>query len=266
MLASARNHPWKSSIIIFLIWLVITLNGPFLRTLISSPGSDIKPSDQIFFHIAAAASIILLIIGILGWWKETGIRTTINRKNLLLLWPPVGFILTFYALAVWRGLPAGVNWFFVTVNLLLIGLSEEAMFRGILFFGASTRFGVRGSIWLTAGLFGLAHAFNGLGTGSFSLLTLQSCAAFLSGVWLGAIRLRVGNLIPVILLHAFWDLSLFALAGGFPQPMTKPGLPILLTSFGAILLIQLPLFAYGLFIMRTSIYTGSDQPTDATFS
>lgn len=183
-----------------------------------------------------------------------------------MLWPPVGFILAFYAVSVWRGLPAGVNWFFVIVNLLLIGLSEEAVFRGLLFFGASTRFGVRYSIWLTAGLFGLAHAFNGLGTANFSLPALQACAAFLSGVWLGAIRLRVGNLIPLILLHAFWDLGLFALAGGFPQPITNPGLPILLTCLGAILLIQLPLFAYGLYIMRPSIRSSSDQPTDATFS
>jgi hypothetical protein len=72
-------------------------------------------------------------------------------------------------------------------------------------------------------------------------------AAFLSGVFLAAVRLRTGSLWTGIVLHALWDAGTFLVAAG--ATATAAGPPSALGDYGSVVL-SLPLFLLGLFFLR----------------
>ena len=118
------------------------------------------------------------------------------------------------------------------------------MFRGVLFHGASTSFGVIRAVWITALLFGLVHALNGFITGNFAAALVQALLAGMFGVWIGALRVRINTIIPLIIIHWLWDCLLF------------------LTGFlGGLVLMPfaLILFLYGLWLLRG--YRGGVEST-----
>ena len=121
--------------------------------------------------------------------------------------------------------------FFVLVNTLLVGISEELMFRGIIHYGAKTRFGMWAAIWIASILFGLVHALNGFLTGEFGPAFFQAVMAFFSGVMFMGLRLRQNSLIPSMLMHGLWDFSVFA---GSQSPLSVIGLifPIIFFLYG----------------------------------
>jgi membrane protease YdiL (CAAX protease family) len=69
----------------------------------------------------------------------------------------------------------------VIINTLMVGINEELMFRGILFYGASSSFGIWRAVWITAIIFGSVHILNSLITGDFRASVLQ--AFFCRYVW-----------------------------------------------------------------------------------
>ena len=100
--------------------------------------------------------------------------------------------------------PQRVNLLLVAV--LLTGISEEAVFRG-LFVRAFLPNGKWQAFLIPSVLFGTAHVVQSLG----GLMTLednllQITDALIFGILYGAVRLRINNIWPLIILHALGDL------------------------------------------------------------
>jgi membrane protease YdiL (CAAX protease family) len=91
----------------------------------------------------------------------------------------------------------------------MVGLGEEAMFRGI----GVTTFRVNGftegrvALWSTV-IFGLAHASNVFSEGSKA--ALQVGVTIVAGYFLYLIRRRSGGLIVAALVHGLWDFGLIS--------------------------------------------------------
>jgi hypothetical protein len=85
---------------------------------------------------------------------------------------------------------------------------------------------------------------------------MQSVAAFLSGVFLAAVRLRTGSLWTGIVLHGLWDAGTFLVAAG--ATATAAAAPTALGAYGSVIL-SLPLFLLGLFFLR---HAGRDYGKD----
>ena len=100
-----------------------------------------------------------------------------------------------------QGLPAGNVVLFVLISTLLLGVSEELKFSGILWHGASSRHGFWTSVAITPVLFGGIHALNGLITGDFAGALVQALSAMMFGVWIRALRLRQHSTFPAVLVH-----------------------------------------------------------------
>jgi len=92
----------------------------------------------------------------------------------------------------------------VIINTLIVGISEELMFRSILFHGASS-FGIWRAVWITAIIFGSVHILNSLITGDFRTSILQVFFAGTFGIWTAALRIRLNTIIPGIIIHWLWD-------------------------------------------------------------
>jgi membrane protease YdiL (CAAX protease family) len=141
------------------------------------------------------------------------------------------------------GLPSATITAILALNMLLVGLSEELMFRSIMFRGLLARFRVWPAILLTSLLFGLVHSLNVFTTGQMEQAVLQSAAAFMQGLAYLAIRIRTRSVWPMVIVHALWDFSLM-LSTTTHASGTDAG-----WSWTP-LLIALPIFLYGLFLLR----------------
>ncbi|WP_162561146.1 CPBP family intramembrane glutamic endopeptidase [Methylobacterium terrae] len=133
-------------------------------------------------------------------------RPALPRRALLLilLWPPLQVAGTAGLLLLagqpparaWRLSPfltGGVFWTWILWLVVLAPLAEEMLFRGDLFGRLRRHLAPAATIAVSATVFALCHAEQGL---------LQPVSVLPLGVALGAMRLWTGSLWPCIALHA----------------------------------------------------------------
>jgi membrane protease YdiL (CAAX protease family) len=247
-MTATRPHHGKLGIAlaIFIVWAAITMGLDVMQAG-GAISLDALVSQRIVIGLVIAPAFLIAAVAWLRW-DGLGLAPPKPRRALLLLWLPLLYIALILASVALRGFPSAATIAFVFVNTLLVGISEELMFRGILFRGALSRMTRWKAIWLSCFLFGLVHALNVLITGDLAAALLQALAAFMSGVLFMALRIRTGSLYPLIIVHALWDFSLFV---GLPASAATAVAPTLSPiAMAAPVLLVLPLFLYGLFLMR----------------
>ena len=103
------------------------------------------------------------------------------------------------------------------LNMILVGVAEELVFRGIIAQTLLERYGTaRAGVWkacLVSGvLFGAAHLSNLIGSEPFGVL-MQCVFAASLGVMLAAIYFRTGNLWVTVFLHSAMDIAAMLIGG-----------------------------------------------------
>jgi membrane protease YdiL (CAAX protease family) len=113
------------------------------------------------------------------------------------------------------------NGFFGPLGMALsVGAAEEFIFRVLLLGWLATRLTPEKAVLISAMVFGAAHLHE------ISLLGMMSCISqFAGGVIFGAMYLRTGNPLGPILMHAWWDFSIFFASGPGSGGSTAPGMP-----------------------------------------
>lgn len=195
------------SLAIYLIWIVITLVGA--RPIVGDDATlDELVTNGIGWHFLGAV-VLLLAARILFRWNDLGF----NRPHSLLcvMWFPSLYLFVFAGVIVLFGLPPISVVFFVGVNTLLVGISEEVMFRGVLFRAFDKAMALWPAILITSVLFGAVHILNVFITGELVPAVMQAVAATMSGIVFMAILLRTGSIWPAIVYHFLWDCLLFLL-------------------------------------------------------
>jgi hypothetical protein len=160
-------------------------------------------------------SIFMAMLIVLGttalWhvWKPVGFTGLASNAKWLVIVVPAVLI----AFLLLRGLTepsfSSSVLLLICVNTFFVGISEELMFRGLLFSGSYNRISYWKSIILVSLLFGGVHVLNGFVTGEFLPAAFQAVTAALSGLLFMAIRLGLGSIIPAIIVHWLWDFSIF---------------------------------------------------------
>lgn len=221
--------------VIFTIWLIVVVGGGLLQVEGQPTQLDELVKNRIVFGVLVAVVFLPGVITLLKWWPQVGWKGPNNLQDLRLLLPPALVLLFLLLNVLFTGLPPTRILMIVIINTLMVGISEELMFRGILFHGASSKFGIWRAVWVTAILFGLAHTLNGLITGDFRASTAQAFFAGMFGIWAVALRVRLDTIIPVIIIHWLWDCLVF-LTGSLGELVLLP--------------FALVLFIYGLWLLR----------------
>ena len=166
-----------------------------------------------------------------------------------ILWFPAIYLLFFALLPAVLGLPPFGMLVFITLNTVLVGLSEEWMFRGVLFQGLRSRVAMWPAILLTSLLFGAVHVLNVISTGLLGEAVVQAVAAFMSGMVLIALLIRTGSIWVPIAYHALWDFGTFVTSA----TSDKTAAPVDFAqgwNWALPILIVLPNFLYALFLLR----------------
>lgn len=246
-MAYLRKRPFLTSLIIYVIWTALVLGGGVIATAGSGSLDDLV-RYRIMLYFLLVPILLLVVVFLLKWVPEVALKRVANPRDLWILWLPVFYLLVFGVSAVvtrFPGLGDGVIWF-VLINTLLVGINEELMFRGLLFYGSGTRFGLLWTVVLTAVLFGSVHILNGFITCDFSNAMIQATGAALSGVWYAALRFRLGSVFPGMILHWLWDFLTFLGGSIILGGLITPRFGVM----GFVLVMQLPLALYGVWLLR----------------
>lgn len=170
-----------------------------------------------YFEIILSLLAIVITVKYFSW-KEVGF-TKMNKKQFL--WFVPLFILLF---GIWGGifdflldnaLTFGQVKLFSLVGFttLLVGFSEELMYRGIVFraFLNNTKSGKLKAVFISALGFSLLHSVNFLGGFPLESLILQLILTFISGILMALLLLRIKSIIPFIIYHWLWDFALIGI-------------------------------------------------------
>lgn len=148
-------------------------------------------------------------------WRSVGFGR-IRWRALLWLLPSI-MLMVVMAWDLWPALSApafqvvsGVGIALLISVPLLVGFSEEVLFRGILLRGAMARLPVAHAMLLSAVLFALMHVLNGIVVQTIWPTLQQIAFALCVGFFLAPIALKIGNLWPLILWHGLWDMIVLA--------------------------------------------------------
>lgn len=184
-----------------------------------------------------------LYIGLRRWnWGQLGL----NRKGIGLTLV-CGLVILAARLMIilsinWAVHPASWTWLRLVGNLVdllvLVGLVQELLFRGLIYRLLEDWRGVRWAIWGSSIGFGLWHVF---GQGP-----LAGLATLLIGLLFALIRLRAGGIVGLIVLHALWDLETLGLVSDsnvaiFNQGIISFRYPVLVW-LGTALLLLIPIY------------------------
>lgn len=171
--------------------------------------------------VAALALFGVGLVAVRGRWAASGLTRPGAWRGSAALWP-LGIYTVFGVAGLAAGVtvtdPGTVAW--VVVLVVLIGLNEEVVYRGVvqdLLSEQGVLVGVAGS----AAAFGLVHLNNALLGADPAFVALQVLAATGTGVFFAAVRVRTNTLVPLVVAHALTDLTPFLVRGpGFGGPGT----------------------------------------------
>ncbi len=169
---------------------------------------------------------------------------------VLLIWSFLGM----YSVNAAEKLESLGNIIIFTVCMLLVGVTEEVFFRGVITdiflenYGKDRK-GIILSVAASGLIFGLFHITNlGAGIGLFGVL-IQIAQAAILGIFFGAVYMRTHNIFAVIFLHAAMDFVSLSASGLWGIGTVESSID----GFGVMNL--LPLIVYlipTIFIMRFS--------------
>jgi membrane protease YdiL (CAAX protease family) len=203
-----KNIPLVEALALMLVWGATTMLGSLIMT-----GGENVPLEemidrQLAYPLLLSAVIVSLYVWIRKIPKQVGVGPKVDYQSWILIYPTVIIVLLLLAFAIYgEANPTTIGW--ILLNTFFVGISEELMFRGVLLSSLSQKY----SFWKTAIivtlLFGLIHVLNGFITGEFSHSTMQAAMAGFSGLLFLGIRVKTKSIIPAIVLHWFWDMTVF---------------------------------------------------------
>ncbi len=161
------------------------------------------------FVVALVAVLVLQILFISRQrlWAEVVVDRP-RRSRKWMWFPPFLLLCAGIGVVASDGLSSapGSYWIGMTVTMILVGLTEELTFRGILVATLRrTGSGERGVLLISSLLFGLFHLPNWILGQDFVTTVRQVAFTALFGMIFYALRRASGTLIACVVLHALYD-------------------------------------------------------------
>lgn len=219
---------------------------------------DVESMNKMLPNEVALVASILLLIAVLGWRRQAGFRKH-NPGTLKFAIAPAVFTALLVIIAVviaeLNGTTllklVGVSHLMILLLMtLLVGLYEESLFRGVLFHGAATKFSPMVVVLVTAMIFGLMHIVNYVNGQPLNMTIIQMINAAVLGFTYGMLRLIIGAIWPVILLHGFWD-AMVSIMGTMATGLSEAGSAAQTSGSNnmAAFIMMMPALIYGLILV-----------------
>jgi membrane protease YdiL (CAAX protease family) len=245
------NIRLAQAVLTLVAWSLATLViGGILRQDRVSSIADLMAllSQGVAWNLVLGLCVLALATRYFGW-TDLGFRAPPVWLSLRLMWFPLLMLLPVFALAFAIGLPPSRAMGFLALNTLLIAVSEEWMFRGILFRAMAAKARIWPAVLLTSVIFGSMHVLNSFTYGGLSQSMVQAIAASMTGLLLGALLIRTGSIWPPIALHMVWNFGLL-LATFEAASLNQPVRPLTPQTLLVGVAIVMPNLLYALFLLR----------------
>ena len=241
----------KNALATLLAWLAATVVvGGIMRQGGSGDLSEIVRflASGVAWNVVAGL-VVLAVASRVFRWTDLGFGPPAVRSLARVVWFPILTLLPFYAIAMAIGLPPVGAMLFLAFNTALIALSEEWMFRGILFRALCTRLRIWPAVVMTSVLFGSVHVLNAFALGDLALAGVQAVAAMMTGLLLLALMLRTGSIWVAVVYHMVWNFGILLVAYETAQ-YPLPDEPLPLSAYLVPMTVVLPNLLYGLILLR----------------
>lgn len=164
-----------------------------------------------FLQELGLAAMIVYYIRRYASWSQVGYGRTNWRRmlwNLPLLLPMLIYAGHFIGLFRAANPGANVLFAFIVVGAIdvLVGFSEDTLYRGILLRGEMKFRNVFLAMLISAVVFSLFHLTNLAFSPAHAVMS-QMYSALITGLCFAPLALLVGNLMPLVLWHFLWDFS-----------------------------------------------------------
>jgi membrane protease YdiL (CAAX protease family) len=167
--------------------------------------------------------LVILVLGYVataGLWREVGLVARANWRTLPLYWPM--FLLGALAWLGAAGTPSIILVVKMLVFCLAVGITEEVLFRGLVFHWFR-QFPIRHVVLISAAGFGLVHLL-GFAAGLHPGVVLsQFYLAFSFGLIMGSARARDVSIMLPIAVHAGVDFLALSARGGVSELLDSGG-------------------------------------------
>lgn len=229
----AQRHPYWFVALLEVVTIAVYLLVGTVAYFTQLSNNWIYGSASLILSLVAA-----LILTKMGWWKAVGFRWPNQPRDLwYFALPLLPAVITLMVGVEVTSLVLLAEFFVIT---LLIGFAEEAIFRGLMLNALKAHGFWRAAI-ITALLFGLSHALNGLAGKSMAETGAQIFYAVAFGFTFAALVLKQGILWPLVIVHFLIDFVSFLQR---PDFTIAPAWNVLLVVALAVIFT-----AYGLFVM-----------------
>ncbi len=243
----ATRHPFFFALAFFLISFCLDSG-----IIVAGEHSPLAMVDVEIIDVVVQAFIALGGLIWIGWLSVAGFNGPSRWRSLYLLWLPALLSLFFIASAFVTPASGAIVVILAIVNAFLVGLDEEARFRGVIL-QALLPYGSVGGAILSSLFFGLAHLNNLLTHAPAMVVLAQVIGGALLGFGFAACRLRTRTIWPLIIFHMLYDFPAnitlfnsrsFVVVSSMLSTTSLVAVTIALIAPGCILA------CYGLFLLR----------------
>ena len=239
----------------FIAFAIYKLIGKFAISHIENGVINVFVTELTLLICAICCAFVTKKMSTLKWQKKgfgTGIHVGLFVLCIQIL---ILFVWIYqYIMGVQTVTISGGEIILFFVAMVMVGVSEELMFRGVLlsscleYFGESSVLSLKKAIIISGSIFGAFHIFNVLIGASLSGSIVQALNAIVLGIVFGVVYVRSGkNIWPCIVLHSIQDTAAFLQSG----MMNGGGIKDTVSNYNANMIsIIVVLLLVGLFIMR----------------
>lgn len=252
---SSKKIFLKGVMYTFIAFAIYKIMGKFVVSNISNSVVNVFVTELTLITCAICLALATKKINVLKPEKK-GFGTGILVGIFILLTDAA-------ALTVWvqqyiKGLQpitiSGGEFILFILAMIMVGIAEELMFRGVLlnlcldFFGENSVSAIKKSIIISSSIFGVFHIFNVLIGANLYGSIIQAINAIVIGIILSSVYVRCGkNIWPCIVLHGIHDLVSFLQSGMLAGNGVKDAVSGYDASMLPFILVSLLI---GLFLMR----------------
>lgn len=165
--------------------------------------------SQLRFEALLAVCAIGLVL-VMGWAYAARMNRLPEPGALWWLTPPLALsaLIAMWAFSSGAPIPAAYFLYTTAALVVLVGVFEEIVFRGMLLSALETRMNLIAAVLLSSLLFGVTHYVNLFQGQSFSGTTIQVLHSTGSGVHYAALMLVTGSIWAPVLVHSVWDAAI----------------------------------------------------------
>lgn len=102
-----------------------------------------------------------------------------------------------------------IMFFIPLIEAVFVGISEELVYRGVIFTNVAKEKGLFIGILISAFAFSILHGINFIGGLTISSMFIQLIDTFLAGIFFAGVYNYTKNIVLLVIIHAMWDYVLF---------------------------------------------------------